>query len=213
MICSRKDLRRLRMSINKGQNSSQYSKCHPVWTLISRMDGHAGGWGMHELRHCVTPCHFSLEIRAFRRAPPMSRSPSLKQRRQINSLAQSAMVHPLTAILLPQRWKKGHESHGPEYQVGGPDKSHSWVLPFTGEELEVQRGQGVAGPRPTAPVAADLEHHFHLKVQSVPFTSSWYCSHETSRRQMILRCWGILRGLFSSFFFLTLRSHLFIWDK
>lgn len=181
MICSRKDLRRLRMSINKGQNSSRSSKSHPVLTLISRMDGHAGGWGMHELSHCITLCHFSLEIRAFWRAPPMSRSPSLKQRRQINSLAQSVMVHPDSAILLPQRWKKGHESHRPEYQVGGPDESHSRVLPFTAKELEVQRGQGACWPKADSACGGWSTASLSSPgSKSMPFTSSWCCSHETS---------------------------------
>ena len=167
MICSRKDLRRLRMSINKGQNSSQYSKCHPVSTLIRRMDGHAGGWGMHELRHCITPCHFSLEIRAFRRAPPMSRSPSLKRRRQINSLARSVMAHPPTLPYYPHSdERKAMNLSGRSIRCEDLTSHIPESCLLQARNLRCREVRGLASPRLTEPMAADLEHHFHLKVQS-----------------------------------------------
>lgn len=155
------------MSINKGQNSIQYSKCHPVLTLISRMDGHAGGWGRHELRHCITPCHFSLEIRAFRRARPMSRSPSLKQRRQINSLAQSVMVHPPTLPYYSHRdERKAMSLTGQNIRWEDLTSHIPESCLLQARNLRCREARGFASPRPTVPVAADLQHHFHLKVQS-----------------------------------------------
>lgn len=140
LTCSRKDLRSLRLLINKGQNSTQFSKCHPVLTLISTMDGSPGGWGMFN-SGTVSHRHTSPEIRSFGRPPPMRSRPFLRQLRQINDLTQSTVSYPFSSTPYPQQWKEGHGSHISEYQVGGANKSALPASSSTCRETKAQIGQ------------------------------------------------------------------------
>lgn len=121
---------------------------------------------MHELRHCITLRRFSLEIRAFRRAPPMSRSPSLNQRRQTNSLAHSTMVHPDSAYYSHSDERKAMSLTGQNSKWEDLTSHMPKSCLLQARNLRCREVRGLAGPRPAVHVAADLEHHFHLQVQS-----------------------------------------------
>lgn len=121
-------------------------------------------------------------------------------------------IPPLLLHPTPQQWKKGHGSHRPECQVGGPNKSPLLASPFICKETKAQICQLACWFEADSMWGLSRVQLGSLDSKASAFHSfmtfqSWEVKEAVSFR-ILGNAWSFY---YFFLFFLTLRFHLFVW--
>lgn len=154
---------------------------------------------MHQLRHCIIPCRFSLEIRGSSEQKFFPKAVKANKWPYTEYYSPPSLLHAVpTAMKERPRVSQARISGGKDLTDHFPK-----CRLLHARKLRHREIRGLAGPRLTGRLEADLEHHFdHQVPKPVPFHIFMIFQSGDLKEADSFRILGNLLGLFFFFLFL-----------